>query len=206
MNSFEYQIKVRDLLNPDIVNAGLKTTSFYLITKLASEFGEFAGDYCKKFYHGKDILQDTFIEELGDCQFYFWNLYYLMDLDFQREFYVSVIEPMERGVETFSKSKDCECAIIDAIDSIGYLATKWQASNHSFRFCNEIFDTELRESLPTVCHAIFSVISYLNLKYVDILKNNIDKLEKRHGTTYNPNFYRKCEKQETHAQGNRSGV
>lgn len=167
----EYRKFIFGLINPSVLASGRDQTLVYLCGKLLNETGE--------LLEVIDFEQDEkIIDELGDVSWYIFNMYNILDIDPQ----VVEIHNPNYIVE--------HQLIIDASKLSGLVLKKVYHGK-------EVSDTQITDLLHRTYTSFMNLLDVLSHDFdtemnLDIVNNyNFEKLSKRHGSTYNADFYQK---------------
>lgn len=169
----QYQEKIWNLFKPEIRDGDLNNALVYLTGKLASEAGELL-----ELKHFKDGDHGDYVDELGDCSWYIFNIYTLL------------------------KDEVVECALFtpsmkDVYQNTSeeYLAsTTARLHGESLKRAyhgKNISDREIINMLDTCREAWLFVLYHHNISPTECLEFNLEKLGLRHGESYNSSFYQK---------------
>jgi NTP pyrophosphatase (non-canonical NTP hydrolase) len=180
MKQREYLEQVQGLLNPSIRDGEEYERNIYLVMKLISEAGEIAGEVAKRDFHGKDVTDETLKKEAGDVCWYVYNIIGCLGDNELADWY---FEYIDEKIKTTTKESS---QFYDLHGMI--LGLNFECANLS------IFDEDhggfSEYSVKVILDYYIRVIVAMGFDHYEILQMNLDKLNKRHGSTYNAAFYK----------------
>jgi len=174
-----YMDKVSGLLKPEIKSGSQYDRILYLTLKLTSEIGELAGEICKREFHKKNVTQETILNEYGDGWWYIYNLINEYIKEEESDTAQSLLQIVDNA-ETLTSHHIEGYSLLPQVDLVcRYVSRVRNLETYGL-------DTDYLKSL-IYNYCILGRI--LKLNHYKTLEANINKLEKRHGTSYNASFY-----------------
>lgn len=167
-----YSEKVRDLFKSEIRDGDPLDAMIYLISKLVTEAWELI----------EEKTDEAQFLECGDCFWYHVNASRILGIDLRRT------PGFGDAFQIEIYNRDLEKLKIKLLGkSIYFLERLIKEKFHNKPFSTGdkiVFWYEINEYL-------FNIINCMDYRLHQVLEGNIQKLEDRHGTTYNPEFYQK---------------
>lgn len=166
----DYSKKIWPMFNPEIANG--KYAGSYLAGKLLNEITELLA--CKN-------NRDSVIDECGDVLWYICNLHTLFSS-----------EKLPENSE-FTILNEDEIITEILIESGKLVGMLFKRDFHG----KQLYTNDILIELDSISQLFDQYLMTQNIKISEVIDHNLNKLLKRHGITYNKNFYQKPEELKT---------